>query len=158
MLKQHFESNAAANSVYPVAKIFFLCLAASFFLFVFILAVWNFYQLAVFDKAAGIVASVSNTNTAGKTPATFYEYHVSFQTPKNTIYTSVGKTVFFQTFSKGDSVMVYYNPQNPFEAFVNSFGTIWFIPMVLFLPGVFMLILSNPRMKDLNVIYRKMFG
>jgi hypothetical protein len=158
ILKQHSESNAATNNVYPVVKIFFLCIAASLFLFVFILAVWNFYQLAVFDKTTAVIASINTTQTTGKTAATFFEYSVSFQTPKNTIYTNAGKTVFYQAFSKGERVTVYYDPQNPFTAFINSFSTIWFMPMVLFLLGAFMLILSKPRFKDLNIIYRKLLG
>lgn len=156
-MKQDTESNTAKNSVYPAAKIFLLCLAAIFFLLVFILSVWNLYQLAVFDKTTAVVASISTTQTTGKTSATFFEYSVSFQTPKNTIYTNAGKAVFYQAFSKGESVTVYYDPQNPFTAFINSLSTIWFIPAVLCLPGIFMLVLSKPRLKDLNIIYRKIF-
>lgn len=98
---------------------------------------YNIYQLSTFEKISAKVGSIGETKNTGKAPATIYEIWVGFDLPKQIVYTSAGKSLFYSPYQKGDVVEVYYNPQNPKEAFVHTFGTTWFIPVVfLFLPGL----------------------
>ena len=109
-------------------------------LFIFggvIYSAYNIYQLSTFEKISATVGSIGERTTTGKAPATIYEIVVGFDLPKQMVYTSAGKSPFYSPYQKGDVVEVYYNPQNPNEAFVHTFGTTWFIPVVfLFLPGL----------------------
>lgn len=99
-------------------------------------SVWNLYQIFTFEQISAKVASIGETQNKGKMPATIYAIWVSFDLPKQMVYTEAGKSVFYSPYKKGDIVKVYYNPQNPNEVFINSFVTIWFVPIVfLYLPG-----------------------
>lgn len=102
-----------------------------------IYSVYNFYQLFAFEQISAKVASIGEIENIGKMPVTIYEIWVGFDLPKQIVYTHVGKSVFYSPYKKGDVVNVYYNPHNPNEAFIHTFGTIWFIPVVfLYLPGL----------------------
>ena len=69
-------------------------------------------------------------------PVRIYSIWVGFDLPKQMVYTRAGKSIFYSPYEKGDTVKVYYNPQNPNEAFVHTFGTTWFNPVAfLFFPG-----------------------
>lgn len=98
---------------------------------------YNLYQIFTFEQISAKVASIGKTENKGKMPATIYEIWVGFDLPKQIVYTHVGKSVFYSPYKKGDVVNVYYNPHNPNEAFIHTFGTTWFIPVVfLYLPGL----------------------
>ncbi len=155
---KNLETDAAENDSNRSFIVFFLCFAALLFLFASIFAVWNFYQLMTFSKVEGVVASIGVRETGGKTPATFYDLSVGFEASKRQIYTHAGTTVFYSPYDKGEKVMVYYDPQNPNEAFVNAFGTIWFVPTLLFLIGLVPLIISKPKTEDYKKIYQKLRG
>lgn len=106
-----------------------------------IYSVWNLYQILTFQQISGKVASIGETPNKGKMPATIYAIWVSFDLPKQMVYTEAGKSIFYSPYKKDDVVKVYYNPQNPNEAFVHTFGTTWFIPVVfLYLPGLVLVI------------------
>lgn len=155
-MNKHPETGAAAINNDRAIQVFFLCLAAVFFLFAFIFVVWNFYQLMTFSKVEGVVASIGVRETSGKTPATFYDLSVGFRASERQIYTRAGTTIFYSPYDKGEKVMIYYNPQNPNEAFVNTFGTIWFVPTILFLIGLVPFIICKPSVKDFKMIYQKL--
>lgn len=98
---------------------------------------YNFYRLLTFEKIDGKVASVGVSRNVGKMPARIYDIWVSFNPPKRIGYANVGKSVFYSPYEKGDAVTVYYDPQNPNEAIINTFGTLWFTPtVVLLIPGL----------------------
>lgn len=102
---------------------------------------YNLYQLFTFEQISAKVASIGETKNNGKMPATIYEIWVGFDLPKQIVYTRVGKSIFYSPYKKGDIVNVYYNPQNPNEAFVHTFITTWFIPVIfLYLPGLVLVI------------------
>ena len=157
-MKQNPVSDPAANDTDRAIQGFFLCIAAVFFLFAFIFAIWNFYLLLTFAKTEGVIASIGVRQTSGKTPATFYDLWVGFQASKYQIYTRAGTSVFYTPYNKGDKAMIYYDPQNPNDAFVNTFGTIWFVPTIIFLLGLIPFIISKPNIKDFKIIYQKLLG
>lgn len=106
-----------------------------------IYSVYNLYQLLTFEQISAKVASIGETQNKGKMPATIYAIWVSFDLPKQMVYTEAGKSIFYSPYKKDDVVEVYYNPQNPNKAFVHTFGTTWFIPVVfLYLPGLILVI------------------
>ena len=98
---------------------------------------YNLYQILTFEQISAKVASIGETQNKGKMPATIYEIWVGFDLPKQIVYTSAGKFIFYNPYKKGDVVTVYYNPKNPNEAFIHTFATTWFIPVILlYLPGL----------------------
>lgn len=106
-----------------------------------IYSVYNLYQIFTFEQISAKVASIGESQNKGKMSATIYEIWVGFDLPKQIVYTQAGKSIFYSPYKKGDVVTVYYNPQNPNEAFVHTFGTTWFIPVVfLYLPGLALVI------------------
>ncbi len=146
-MTQHSVSQKTNEGLFAGTKLFMFAIAAGFFLFAAVFVFWNVYQLLTFTKTEGVVASVKVSQTSGKTPATFYELWVGFRDSKYQIYTHAGTSVFYSPYKKGDKVAIYYNSRHPNEAFVNTFGTIWLVPTILFLIGLLPLIISASEIK-----------
>ncbi|MCB1023978.1 MAG: DUF3592 domain-containing protein [Acidobacteria bacterium] len=138
-------SRPAQNEIFRGVRTFFLCFAAIFFIAAVSFAVWNLYRIMTFEKTEGTVASIGTEQTTGKTPATIYDIWVGFRAGRHEIYTRGGKSVFYKPYEKGDKAEIYYDPENPNNAFINTFGTIWFVPAILFLIGIIPLIIASRK-------------
>jgi hypothetical protein len=136
-MKKKTSSNSEIKNSESPFRWLSLLFAALFLFGGVMFSFYNIYQISTFEKISAKVGSIGETKNTGKAPAMIYEIWVGFDLPKQIVYTSAGKSPFYSPYQKGDIVEVYYNPQNPNEAFVHTFGTTWFIPVVfLFLPGL----------------------
>ncbi|MEZ5347221.1 MAG: DUF3592 domain-containing protein [Pyrinomonadaceae bacterium] len=157
-MKKKSVSPAPENESYRAIRIFVLCFAGCFFLAAFIYSTSNCYRLLTFEKTFGEIASIDSEQTTGKLSATIYDLWIGFKTEKLHIYTRAGKSVFYKPYEKGEKPEVYYDPQNPNDAFINTFGTIWFVPTLLSVIGLVPLFMIMPGRKELREIYQKRFG
>ncbi len=155
-MNQEPVSNQAPTYTLRGIRMFFLWFAASFLLIAVGFAVWNLYQILTFEKTEGTVASIGVFRTGGKTPSTIYDIWVGFRAGKYQIYTRGGKSIFYKPYDKGDKVVIYFDPQNPNDVFINSFGTIWFVPTLLFLIGIIPLFVVMPGKDDIKTIYKRL--
>ncbi len=126
------QSDLEAHGSLILTRLIVFSVPVFLILIISILSVLNLVKILSYNKSDGVIAHVTTSSTQGKTPATFYDYAASFETAeKHKIYANVGKTVFIEAYAKGDAVTVYYDPVNPFVAFVNHPATMWFAPIFL---------------------------
>lgn len=150
------QTDRRLNVERPFFRPLYLSGTAVFFLVAVLFVFWNFYLFSISDRTDGVIASVNVRQVGSKTPATIYEMWAGFQCANRQVYTRVGTSLFYQPYNKGDRIIVYYDPQKPEDAFINTLGTIWFFPMIFFLIGLVWLVLAKPSVDDLKAIRRKL--
>jgi hypothetical protein len=96
--------------------------------------------LKVAKKSQGVVIKL--VPKRGSKGSTTYSPMIKFKTQKGDEFSFVGNTSSNPpSYHRGDKVDIFYNPQNPKNAKISSFVSLWLLPLILFGMGsVFTLI------------------
>jgi hypothetical protein len=119
------------------ANLFFIILGLIPLLISFAWASGILYRLFSYTQAAGVVSSINVTSSAGKHATTYYAHRVKYLTQEGETTSDKISCMFYSPYTEGESVTVYYDPQHPRKALLNSFMTLWLIPAALFIAGAF---------------------
>lgn len=106
--------------------------------FALMLALRPLRQWRAGGKAQGtITRNDEQVISSGRgSPRTYYLPEIAFTTAKGERITIKSPTGGRVALPPGTAVSMIYDPANPHEALVNSFGSLWFFPLVLCVCGL----------------------
>lgn len=95
----------------------------------------NLFMLATNTQVVGIISYIDVKIVKGKSGGTFYHYYVTYPTREGKMHSAAITGGIYSPYAKGESVMVYYDPEHPEQAILNSFPTLWVAPTILIILG-----------------------